>query len=539
MSKKHILIGLLCVLCGSYVALGQENFKSTVTIEKDFEGKLMGVQKSELNKSYSDTLTKLNLNFDYSVFDRPYKDLYEFSPVEGVKLQKKGEAQYPVLFLKAALSYPLMPEGDLYIQPRLGRGNSLVIYGNHSSFWGNKDTIVGSPVNRSNTKGGLSYGYNWSKGELRLDGFYKYDYRFFNKNKSYNYGAQNTQMAGGNFMLRSLNPDKNSFYYDVNGGYTFTSCQKSSQEGLIEGDLNLGFKIKGNHRLNIGGKVTHSRYSTVLHNQDKGQGVSFENRGVFEVTPQYILTLPRINIRAGVSVGGDYSQDQSAGTFKIYPQVQFTFEAVRKALWLKVKVDGENRLYSVRDMLNLNPWVDVDEIESCYIPLRGVVGLSGVVGDVFGYNVEGGYVRHDQFLSFYGVNDLQRSYVSEDVNEWNASAGIMVKTQSLDVNVKGQYRSFGDAIVYMVPSLFVDGNIKYNYMGRIFAEVGGKYYSPVEGKGVSYNGFVDLSAKFTYAANSKVSIFAQGKNLLNNKIFLVQDYVEPGLNFGLGLFIKL
>ena len=126
MSKKYILATLLSLVCGSYLALGQENFKSTVTIEKDFEGKLIGVQKSELNKSYSDTLTKLNLNFDYSVFDRPYKDLYEFSPVEGVKLQKKGEVQYPVLIFRGALSYPLMPEGDLYIQPRLGKSSSLV-----------------------------------------------------------------------------------------------------------------------------------------------------------------------------------------------------------------------------------------------------------------------------------------------------------------------------------------------------------------------------------------------------------------------------
>lgn len=539
MSKKHILIGLLCVLCGSYVALGQENFKSTVTIEKDFEGKLMGVQKSELNKSYSDTLTKLNLNFDYSVFDRPYKDLYEFSPVEGVKLQKKGEAQYPVLFLKAALSYPLMPEGDLYIQPRLGRGNSLVIYGNHSSFWGNKDTIVGSPVNRSNSKGGLSYGYNWSKGEFKVDGFYKYDYRFFNKTQNYNYGAQNTQMAGGNFMLRSLNPDKNAFYYDFNAAYTYTACQKSSQESLVEGDMNLGFRIKGNHRLNVGGKVTHSIYSTMLHNQKVGPDAVSENRGVYEVTPQYMLTLPGINLQAGLSMGGDYSKAQNISTFRIYPKVLFTFEAVKKALWLKLKVDGENRMYSVRDMLNMNPWIDVDEVESSYIPFRGVFGLSGVVGDVFGYNVEGGYVMHKQFISFYGVDNLQRSFVSEDVNEWNASAGLMVKTQSLDINVKGQYRAFGDALIYMVPNLTVDGNFKYNYMGRIFAEVGAKYYSAVEGKGVSYDGFVDLTAKFTYAVNSKVSIFAQGKNLLNNKIFLIQDYVEPGLNFGLGLFIKL
>lgn len=537
MSKRYFLVGILLTLCGAFVAQGQENFKSTVTITKEFEGKLADVQKSKFNTSYSDTLLKFNLNFDYSVFDRPYKDLYEFTPVEGVELSERGEVIYPFLQFRGAISYPWAPEADLYIQPRLGERHALTLYGNHDSFWGN-DGLKGSPVNRSKTKGGLTYGYNWSKGEARISGYYNYDYHFFNKGSNYNYGAQNTQMAGGNLLVRSLNPDKNAFYYSVDMDYGYTLAQKSAVENLIKADIDLGFRIKGNHRLNLGVNLHHSQYKTTLLMQKAGKDTS-AIKGIVELAPQYAMTFPRINLVAGISFSGGYSHNNLDQSFRVYPNVQFSYEAVKSSLWLKMKIDGESRLYGVQDMLIMNPWIDVNKVESCYIPLRGEAAIQGVVGDIFGYSVSGGYVRYNEFLSFYGVDDLQRSVVAEDVNEWNVAADLVLKTDPVDCEIKAQYRSLSEGEIYMVPNLTLDGNIKYNYMGRIYAEVGAKYYSAMEGKGVSYKGFVDLRANFTYVLNSKFSFFAQGKNLLNNKIFLIQDYVEPGLNFGLGLVVKL
>ena len=538
MNKTYILLIALFVILGRYTAQGQENFKSTVTITKEYEGKMDDVQKSKFRTSYSDTLLKFNLKFDYSAFDRPYKDLYEFSPVEGIRLQKKGDVRYPFIFFRGAVSYPWMPMADLYIQPRLGSGNSLVLYGNHDSFWGNND-LVGGPVNRSRTKGGMGYGYNWSKGELRVDGFYKYDYHLFNKSSSYNHGAQNTQNAGGKVLLRSLNPDRNSFYYNLNLGYVYTESQHSAKENKMDASLDLGLRVKGSHRINLGVDWNQSIYTTRLFNQNYGSEVILTN-GIVQIVPQYMFVRPRINLSAGLSMGVMYSKiDGDSGFGKLYPKVNFSFEAVKNSLWLKLKVDGENKFYSAYDMLNMNPWIDVDKVENVYIPVRAILGLSGVVKDVFGYNIEGGYVYHAQFVSFYGVHDLQRVYVTEGVNEWKASADMMLKTDFLEVVLKGEYRNFGDALIYMVPEMNFEGKVKYNYKGRIYAEVGAKYYSQMKGKGVSYKGFLDLGANFTYAINSKLSIFAQGKNLLNNKIFFIQDYVEPGLNFGLGVVVKL
>ena len=96
-------MAIVMFLGSLFTAQGQENFESTVEVTKEYEGKLGQVQKSRFNTAYSDTLLKLNLDFDYSAFDRPYKDLYEFSPVEGIQLQSKGEVSYPVLMFKGGL----------------------------------------------------------------------------------------------------------------------------------------------------------------------------------------------------------------------------------------------------------------------------------------------------------------------------------------------------------------------------------------------------------------------------------------------------
>lgn len=531
-----LLLGSLCEI------YGQENIKSTVTVTKEFEGRLMDVQKSKFSTSYSDTLLKFKLNFDYSTFDRPYRDLYEFSPIDGIQLQTKGEVQYPVLYLRGLIGYPLMPEGDIYVQPRLGSRHSLLFYGNHHSMWGNKG--YDSPVDRSVSKGGLSYAYNWKRGEARLNGYYKHSWHQLMQTDFVLHDPNMAQNIGGDLRVRSLNPKKNSFYYDFIFSGTATNLRDHMKEFYFSTSLDLGFNLAGTHRMLLRAGFEGSIYNNITPDITSGLGndVTGGKGGLFKIEPHYSYHKGRVNFLAGIGFAGVYGEPYQKGDMScanVYPKILFTYEAVKGALWLSANLEGDNTLMSATKYLQVNPWYRPVGINNYAVPIKGELGLKGAVKDVFGYSLEGRYVRHSKLYSFYGFYGSQICDVARDVNEFNVEARISLKTKSVRFEAGGQYRNFMDAKVYMTPNWKVDGLFEYNYMERIYAQVAVKYLSKMEGRGANYNGFADLSAKVGYVVNNKFSLFLQGKNLLNNQIFYLQDYVEPGVNFALGLFIKL
>lgn len=537
MGNKNILLALVLLFNGAFMAFGQENIKSTVTVTREYENKLEGVVKSDFGTSYSDTLQKFKLHFDYSAFDRPYKDLYEFSPVEGIQLPAKGVVRYPVLYFKGALGYPLMPEADLYVQPNVGIKNSLVFYANHHSFWGNKG--YDSPVNESVTTGGLGYAYHWKTGEARLNGYYRHNFHKYKETDFYSYNPQMTQNVGGNLSVKSLDSKPGAFHYDFNLSGVATSIRDYAREIFFDGSLDLGFRLSGKHRMFVNVGFENSTYDnkyvdgTVL----KGNG------GLISVEPQYAYSFGRLSLAVGIGLAGIYGDplgvEGNGDCAHVYPKVKVAYEAVKGSLWLKAMVDGGNTFMSITELLRMNPWLTPVSISNSSVPVMAQLAVEGAVKDIFGYALSGIYQRRATVYSFYGTYGRQARASVNDVNELGADAQISVNTKSIDFNLNASYRNYGDKVIYMTPAWKVNGVLEYNYMERIYAEVGAKFFSSMVGNGVRYGGFVDLSAELKYVVNTKFTVFLKGGNLLNNQIFYLQDYVEPGVNFALGLFIKL
>ena len=60
----------LALTCGG---LSAQNLNPTVSVSREYEGKLMEVSKPSVNMAVPDSLTEFNLKFDYSVFENPYR----------------------------------------------------------------------------------------------------------------------------------------------------------------------------------------------------------------------------------------------------------------------------------------------------------------------------------------------------------------------------------------------------------------------------------------------------------------------------------
>lgn len=547
---KHIYVLSLFVFSILYTTgniFGQDSINPTVEVRREFDGKLLEISKSPLDTKYSDTLMKFNLQFDYSFFDRPYSDLYEFSPIESVNLNRKGVISYPLFYTKLLLSYPWSPEADVYIQPRTGDKFSILFYGNHNSFWGHSTGDVLSPVNRMINRGGLYGSYRWKKGELSFDGSYSNN----NYGLLLNYAdtiSRTFENGCASVRVRSLDSSPTAFYYDVSLNYNHISDVYSLiepdnlvKEDGIKADLLFGMTIARRHKV-----LLSLESNTVFDNKNNYEGCL----GNFTITPQYKFENGRWRLNAGVSFSGIYGSffSEEGKVANVYPNVYASFEAVRNSLWIYAKIDGENRLNTFNDILRINPYSSFSGLENYSVPIRSELGINGVAGDKFSYSLKGVYAHYDNYMNFYSHSAHQSIVQLNNVDEIYAKVELLFKSKSVTLGASFKYDYFFDSKVCMVPDFTVESFFKYNYRQRVFIDLNLLYYSSMityADDDISYlptlkvPGFVDLGAKITYSINSKFSVFAQGKNLLNHKIQYVHRYYEKGLNFGVGLFIKL
>ena len=102
-----ILAALLLVAAKSDA---QQTIDPTLEVNRDFDAKLLEISKGKLYTSFNDSLGRFDLSFDYTIFDKPMKDLYEFSPLSSAQVEKSTEAYMPYLFIKAGSNIPLNPK---------------------------------------------------------------------------------------------------------------------------------------------------------------------------------------------------------------------------------------------------------------------------------------------------------------------------------------------------------------------------------------------------------------------------------------------
>lgn len=82
------------------LAASAQNLDPTVEVNRSYEGKLIEVNKPMLEMAVPDSVLRFDLEFDYEVFDNPYKGAYEFKPYT-MQLQPVGQAsQQQRLYMK-------------------------------------------------------------------------------------------------------------------------------------------------------------------------------------------------------------------------------------------------------------------------------------------------------------------------------------------------------------------------------------------------------------------------------------------------------
>ena len=76
--RQHILATALAAAVTA-LAYGQ-NLNPTVEVTNAYQGGASSIAKPAQQMAVPDSVTRFNLDFDYSVFEKPYRGAYEFTP---------------------------------------------------------------------------------------------------------------------------------------------------------------------------------------------------------------------------------------------------------------------------------------------------------------------------------------------------------------------------------------------------------------------------------------------------------------------------
>ncbi len=420
-----------------FAASGQ-NLDPTVEVSRTYEGKLMEVHKPQLRMEVPDSVLNFDLEFDYSVTDKPYKGSYEFSPYTVEMKPSPAVRDHRTLYLKAGAGYQLHPTLDLVWSPEFKKPFRMNVYAFNRSFVGNYWNIAETDVTGSevvldrvgNTSGkdiawygydfqsraGVDGRYDWEKALFKFDVFYdgihQKDGQAMPYKRSYNafeakMGLASKKASGG-------------FLYSAGASYRYGTDALSGELPEIYGlksqefdfDAELGYALLRSGRLlfdmgfewasasdgdsrQIGGNII---IPGRLHGAD------------LDLAPHYMMKKGRWLLDLGVRFSLTYSSSkytdvQGFEGYLLYPDVRIEYSAIRDALKLYVDVAGDSRLNAYSDVLGFNRRANQlyakagqDLMDVTVERLNACVGFEGRIGPRFAYNLRGGYADYADAL---------------------------------------------------------------------------------------------------------------------------------------------
>ena len=544
---KRVII-FFAVLAASAGLSYAQNLDPTVEVSRAYEGKLMEVHKPVFEMAVPDTVYRFDLDFDYSVFDNPYKGAYEFRPYIA-QMRPSSALQKPSSFyMRAGAGYTLHPVFDILYSPVLKGPFSLNLYGLHKSYIGQYRALLqAEPWNGYDmlSSAGVDLGYDWKKSALDFGVSY-YGLATDDYLMKKGYDALDAYLSVRSKMLWS-----ESFFYDISLAYRY--AKDHSSEALLEQNILLessfGPNLKRGAKVLVDVDVELASYSESIN----------ETIGRFSFIPKYKLDRERMRVDAGIRVeavmaGGGYSK----GGQMIYPDVRAEFAVIPDAMRFFIDVTGGERLNTYASMLAANHHLNMTYAPDGYLSLmqssvervNARLGVEGRISAFFSYNLSGGYanskrelwdavmvLESGEYKPAIGYSPCQKAFAAVGW-EWNMQNfkfdGTLKYTHVWDME-DGKTK-------LVAPSAF-SGNVAatYNWNKRIYAgvdcELASSRTAGIPGSAIP--GYADLGINAEYVMNRMISFWVRGGNLLNMEIQRNVFFAEKGINFTAGICLNL
>ncbi len=578
--KNNMLLRLVqtAYLALVTVAAPAQNLNPTVEVSKSYEGKLLEVDKPHLKMAVPDSAYRFNLDFDYSVAETPYKGSYEFSPYSVEIVPAPSVRSINSLYLKAGVGYQLHPVLDFVWSPIFKKPFRMNVYAAHDSFVGNYWNMgmaaSGDDMYEIGRVGGEAwFGYDFRsragvEGRYDRDNFLlKFDVAYDGlQQKDHEAASRLYNAVGVKAGIGSKRSGKGVFGYEINAAYRYGddrlvgSYVKENDLG-VDASLSYGIDDEQSGALDFGADMVSTDGEIV------SGGIEVD------VHPHFITRQGRWLFDVGLRFSkvfrnalGTESYDQKVQT--IYPDVRIEYKLIENSMKAYLGFSGDSEIVSYSDIIGYDRragmnygrgiWsiMDVnDELMNVFL------GLQGRIGPRFSYDLNGGYanmgnallrgacVTDDVLLPALGYASFEKFYASLDwlldLKEFRFD-GALEYTHVFNTKLSSRKGLF------LPPALKGDVSASYNWKKRIFVGVDCEFATAMEGSvmmdeesaGMSFcsariPAYADLGVNAEYAFNRKLSVWAEGGNLLGMTIQRSVLYAEKGPYFTVGVYLNL
>jgi len=561
----------LPILLGLAAALPlQAQITQTIKVENTYEAEVAATEKQELPMALPDSLLRFDLDYDYSVFDHPYKGSYTFKPYR-IGLTPEASDDAHVLYVKAGAGYAPRTLADIVWAPKSRFG--ITVTGRHDGYFGyyRPGLVVGGEEgpdggkywgrdlhNSLSVRGGYG-GDDWS---LQLEA--GYDGVLARDNWM---GSRELHTGYFSTAIGSIDPDADFFWKGaLRYGRTW---DRVSEAGRI-GENN--FRFDGCFGPSVGerGKILMDIGLQIVQ---YGGGIFDSHVGLMSLRPVYYFEGDRWRFSLGAEVSTIIRHDNRenpdarkermhSGRWRLpIPVASISYDLIEDALQPFAEAGGGATVNSWSSLVEQNHFINPMAVipvqaplENSYETLRVAGGIRGRIRYRFAYELSAGYrAVHNGLVDSaipqvdgvlpYGYAFVDYTGAFADL-KYDLRLGGFSSTGHL-----GLVRNFYDheeiARVGFIRPGFFHGDLKlrYTWHNRIEAGISGRFESVRKADGVMEGleipGWFDLGIDAGYAFNRKLSVWVRAGNLLDEPIQLSPFHTQREQWISAGIVLKL
>lgn len=587
---RHILL-FFAVAAAMMQTLMAQNLDPTVEVNRAYEGKLMEVHKPVLKMEVPDSVMRFDLDFDYSVFESPYKGSYEFNPyLLSMKPGAIADASRR-FYLRAGAGYQLHPQLDLVWSPKMGKGFKMDVYAKHRSYVGsywNMQAVKlqddGYVVQRASkdesdrawkgydveTEAGFDAKYDWKKGAFVFGADY---YGLARKKSIPGTAERNSSFNAVDAYVALSNKGEwaQSFLYDLGIDYRYgvekepvPGSNDYLRENLFDFNGFVGPVFKENHKVLFDFGLELASYA--MGYESTGGQVYMVPHYVFEKGPFMLDFGVRLSMLVPDSGSASFYSGQNQ---VVYPSMKFHIALVPDAMRFYLNAGGGNKLNTFSSLIASNHHLDMNSSGGTgplldYTVERASVagGFEGRISSRFSYNLRAGYVCYGNDL-LYGIRipyqgSPQAFITYAPYEKWYAGLDWCLDVEGFRLDGSLVYTdAWGDTFdnQCVLRPAALSGNVaaEYNWKRRLFFGADCEFMTARDGKAQAFTpssapaymssmtlpGYADLGIYAEYVTSRSLSFWLRGGNLLNMTIQRNPLYAEKGPYFTAGICLNL
>lgn len=565
MIKKTIILTF-----GLFSAIGvwaQDDITKQLEVTKAYTPKVGRAAKLTVEPRMVDTV-QLRPDIDYRITPTPWQTVFETPKYRPATISVVPFDKNHPFYLRAGAGYPLQSTADLYFNPYIGNRSSFGLYFNHRGSYSKIRNDMDVKLNAAEmlNAAGLYGSKNFRR--YRLDGDFAFDSRIYDSYgilvsedpgsilaSGFNFGRARAAVRFGD----SFN-DMGRFNFEVglNAGFSYARHNDNQLDIDLWGRIGQMFRSK--HGFEVG---LSERGAIGVGRMDGYSAVT----GTF--APRYILSLPRLSLRAGLDLYYLSDKTHNNNGVRVAPAAEIKYNTQKGFFSPYATLTSRFTDGSFEALSRRNPYMSgVSAPTGMNYDLR--VGISGCINGIFSYRV-------------YGGGSILRDY-SALYNDFTAGATIATDSRQLATDYPVSFRPLtDDGVMYTAGA-----ELGLDNLSGFSARISANWYSydfdwlPVADGLPGYDAGVELSYalkdKFRVSAGTTVIgkrgfidhlatsdtpgdatvinnagaaadvwltaevkalerlwIFAEGRNLANQKLYPYNHYRGLGANVMLGI----